>query len=242
MKSILTIFLFLPIALLGQGRKNTLRYNVSNPLILGVDNIIIGYEHIVKPYQSFVVNFGVNHLPSLNLKSFSKDQTTINLTKTKDNPGYHFSMEYRLYLPTENKFKAPRGIYVGPYYSFNSFSKNNYWFVQSPQYNGDLITDIDLKIHTIGVEMGYQFVLSDRIAADIIFLGPGLGNFDINAKINGYINAGDKKSIYDNVQSLIAEKIPGYNFAINPQEIDSQEHINVNRLNYRFMVNVGYRF
>src|ERR1700741_1957591 len=46
--------------------KNVVRYNLSSALILGIDNcIVLGYERLLEPRQSFSVNIGKAALPKL---------------------------------------------------------------------------------------------------------------------------------------------------------------------------------
>lgn len=240
-KLIISIFLITHF-INGQEKKNTIRYNISNPVIFGIKNVIIGYERIVGNNQTFSVDFGVNQLPSLSPRSFTTENARLSLNNSKKNSGVHFSFDYRFYLKSENKFQAPRGIYIGPYFSFNSFNKSNDWTLNSVNFNENVDTDLQLDIHTLGVEMGYQFIISDRIAIDIIFLGPGIGRYKIDASLNSSLNVNDREFILENLNDLIAKKIPGYNIAVNSENFKTNGKVDVNTLGYRFMINLGYRF
>lgn len=241
-KKLIIIFFLFTHFINGQEKKNTIRYNISNPVIFGIENVIIGYERIVGNNQTFSVDFGVNQLPSLRPRSFTTENARLSINNSKKNSGVHFSFDYRFYLKSENKFQAPRGIYIGPYYSFNSFKKSNDWTLNSLNFNGNVDTDLQLDIHTLGVEMGYQFIISDRFAIDIIFLGPGIGRYKIDVSLNSSLNVNDREFILENLNDLIAKKIPGYNIVVNSENFKTNGKVDVNTLGYRFMINLGYRF
>ena len=110
-KKIIASILLITQIIIGQEKKNTIRYNATNPMIFGIENIIIGYERVVDKNQSFSVDFGLNQLPNLKPEVFNTNDTKLSLNNLKKNSGFHFSFDYRFYLKSENKFKAPRGIY-----------------------------------------------------------------------------------------------------------------------------------
>lgn len=241
-KKIIILFFFVTHIIIGQEKKNTIRYNASNPIIFGIENVIIGYERVVSKNQSFSIDIGLNQLPSLKPRSFTTENARLSLDNSKKNSGFHVSADYRFYLKFENKFQAPRGIYVGPYYSYNTYKKSNDWTLNSVNFNGKLDTDLKLDIHTLGVEMGYQFVIADRLSIDIIFLGPGIGRYKAIATINSSLNINDREYIFENLNDIIAKKIPGYNIAVDSDQFKTNGKIERNTLGYRFMINLGYRF
>ena len=89
--------------------KNTVRFNITNPLIFGGQSLIFGYERMIKDYQSFSINLGTASYPAL---VYDRSDTILLLNRTnyKDR-GFHISGDYRFYLESENKYPAPRGIY-----------------------------------------------------------------------------------------------------------------------------------
>ena len=103
--------------------KNTIRFNVTNPLIFGEKSLIFGYERILKNNKSFSINIGQAALPNFE-KGFSdefREKTVLS------QGGFHISGDYRFYLSKLNKYAAPRGVYIGPYYSYNRYSKGHDW-------------------------------------------------------------------------------------------------------------------
>lgn len=98
-----------------KARKNTISFNITNPSIIAPKFITVGYERILKNNQSFMVQMGSFSIPRFT-QSIS-DSLGLN-TDYKDK-GFHASIDYRFYLKKENKYSAPRGVYIGPYYAYN---------------------------------------------------------------------------------------------------------------------------
>jgi hypothetical protein len=221
-------------------KKNIVRYNLSGPLLFGFDKyVIVGYERLVKPHQSFSINVGTVGLP----KFVTIVTDSFNLKRDIKNNGFNVSVDYRFYLKKENKFIAPRGVYIGPYYSFNRFNRDNEWDVQKAGSSSNVVTTTTkFTINTIGAELGYQFIFWKRLAVDLVLVGPGLSSYNLNTKIGGDINPANKEQIQQAVQQLIQQKFPGMNFVFADQEINSSGVLNTWSIGYRYMMHIGYNF
>ncbi len=196
--------------------KNTVRLNLTNPLIFGNHSLQIGYERLIGTNQSFSLNIGTASFPIL---TFGDTDTTIGLlTKDYEDRGFHISGDYRFYLKRENKYPAPRGIYIGPFYSYNYFNRINTWSLNTDSYQGSIRSDISLNIHTIGFELGYQFVFWNRLSVDLLLMGPGLGFYGIDAKLDTSLSPEDENAFFEALNSILSEKIPGYDRVIGSNE------------------------
>lgn len=224
-------------------RKNTIRVNITNPVLINASNTIIGYERTLGDHQSFSVDFGINRLPNFKERDYVIDETTtLSNQNNGEEIGIHATADYRFYLAKENKYKAPRGIYIGPYISHNSFKRGNEWYLKSDDFDGLLETDLKFSINTIGIEMGYQFIISERFALDFIMIGPGISNYNFKADINTDLSEEDQEVIYGKINDFLAEKIPGYDLVIDGDGFKKKGSINTTTFGYRFMINIGYRF
>lgn len=197
------------------GKKNTLKVNATNPLIFGGEALIVGYEMVIGKNQSFSINIGRMSLPAL-IKGNGSD--SIKLQSNTGEKGFHISADYRFYLAKENKYEAPRGVYIGPYYSYNQFSRKNEWQLKTSSFNGNLNTGLALNIHTVGVELGYQFILWKRLALDLVLVGPGIGFYQVKASINTTLTADQEQELFERLNEFLEDKIPGYNIVINEGE------------------------
>lgn len=220
--------------------KNTVRFNITNPLIFGTQSLIFGYERMIGKNQSFSINIGTASFPIL---TFNNTDSTILLNNTdyKDH-GFHISGDYRFYLKSENKYPAPRGVYIGPYYSYNYFNRINNWSLNSVTYQGNIQSDITLNIHTVGAQLGYQFIFWNRLSVDLVIMGPGIGFYGIKTKINTDLSAEDEQSFFEALNTILSEKIPGYDRIIDTGEFKKTGSVKTTDIGFRYMVLVGFRF
>ncbi|MCH6199990.1 DUF3575 domain-containing protein [Aquiflexum sp. LQ15W] len=222
--------------------QNTVRYNISNPVIFGIENFILGYERTLGKNRSFSIDLGINRLPGFEPETDNFENSTLSLLAGGKNKGLHISADYRFYLKTENKYDAPRGVYIGPYYSFNSFDRTKNWLLTSNNFNGEVGTDLDLKIHTVGAELGYQFQVSQRFMLDFVLFGPGLGIYRANVDFDSSLSPEDSAILLEKINDLLSEKIPGFNTIVDGSGFEKTGVANITGLGYRFMINIGYRF
>lgn len=217
--------------------KNIVRYNLSGPLLFGFDRyVILGYERVIKKNQSFSINIGQASLPKL--VSISTD--SFNVEKDKKSTGFNFSVDYRFYLSKENRYLAPHGLYIGPYYSFNKFNRETRWDFKSS--NDYVDTRSNFTINTVGFELGYQFILWKRLALDLVMFGPGFGIYNYKAKFESNISAESKEQLLDGLEQLLTQKFPGMNFVFSDQEFDANGIMKTNTIGYRYMVHIGFNF
>lgn len=222
--------------------KNTIRFNVTNPLIFGEKSLIFGYERILKNNKSFSINIGQAALPNLE-KGFSdefREKTVLS------QGGFHISGDYRFYLSNLNKYGTPRGVYIGPYYAYNRYSKGHDWeYTEAGTSDTKLInSDLSLKIQQIGFELGYQFVFWKRFSVDLILLGPGIAGYKVKAEVGGNITDEERELFLEKLNQALKDKFPGYSGTVgdNDGEFEKTGYRSTTSLGYRYMINLGYRF
>jgi hypothetical protein len=221
-------------------RKNTIRFNLTNPLIFGSKSKIIGYERILKKNQSFSINVGIASFPGLSFgNNDSLKSDPVRVTKEK---GFNVSADYRWYLGSVNKYRAPRGIYIGPYCSYNYFNRTNDWVLNTTNFQGNVQTDFTMKIQTVGFQLGYQFVFKNRISLDMILAGPGISGYSLKAKLSTTLEPQDEKLFFDALNNFLSSKIPGYDRVISADEFKRTGSVSTTSLGFRYMVMIGYRF
>lgn len=219
--------------------KNTIHFNITNPLIFGRKSIIFGYERILRKNCSISINAGQASFSPFNFLDGSK----FKLNTILNEKGLNLSGDFRFYFNKLNRYAVPRGGYIGPYYSYNSFEKKHSW-----EYSNDIglsqtvKSALNISIHTIGFEMGYQFVFWKRFALDMILLGPGIAEYNLKSSIGGIILDGDKQLFFDKINEALKDKFPGYNALNIDKEFKRNGHTTATSIGYRYMVQVGYRF
>jgi hypothetical protein len=219
--------------------KNTILFNVTNPIIFG-SSFILGYERVLNHRHSFSVNIGTTSFPG----SDRRDTDSLKLNDVDNKSGANISADFRFYLSKENKYAAPRGVYIGPYYSYNNFKREHSWILKST--NGgaplEVKSELTLNVHTIGFEMGYQFVFWDRLALNMILFGPGISAYNLKASLGSNLSQADRQKLLDAINDALTEKFPGYGGVIDDGEFQAKGSANSTNLGYRYMVQIGFRF
>jgi hypothetical protein len=218
--------------------KNTININVTNPMIFGDKYNVIGYERVIKDYQTAVISLGRFGFP----KFASFDTDSLSLENEYNDKGFHVSLEYRFYLKNENKHAAPRGIYLGPYYGFNYFSRESHWQLNSDNYNGEVITNMNMMANLLGVQLGYQFILWKRLTIDMILLGPGWWYLNLETKFSTNLDPEDEERLLEEINDMLEEKFPESDLVIQGGDFKAKKTTSTTVAGLRYMINLGFRF
>jgi hypothetical protein len=221
-----------------KSRRNVIRYNLSGALLFGAENyFVLGYERVLKNRQSISINAGFIAFPKL----ISIDTDSFKLTNDLKNGGFQFTVDYRFYLKKENKYEPPHGLYIGPYYSFNHFSRENRWFHRT-QPDNFVKTTVDFNINTVGFQLGYQFILWKRMTLDLVLIGPGLGFYNYKVSLDGNLNDETKKQIFEALEELGSDRIPGLSYLLEGEVVKGNGSVRSTNLGYRYIVHIGFLF
>ena len=221
--------------------KNTIRLNLTNPVFFGKRSLVIGYERIIKKNQSFSINIGQAALPKF-LSLGIEGDSTIQINRSSKEGGFNISGDYRFYLGDLNKYSAPRGVYIGPYASYSTMGRENSWNLDTDNFQGEVITDLNFRFTAIGVQLGYQFVLWKRVALDLLLIGPGIANYSLEAKLNTTLDIEDEQALFEKINEILNEKFPGYTFTIDDVDFIKKGTASTTTLGYRYVIHLGFRF
>lgn len=221
-------------------RKNVIRYNLT-PSFLGFNSYIFGYERIIKPYRSFSINVGYLAL--------NKDKEITNeeydLVGSRYSSGLSIVADYRFYLKKENKFAAPRGIYLGPYYA-SYIMKSNRTLRSTDTSLGNPEIDIDVKLNfqNIGIQLGYQFLIKNRFTIDLVFIGPSISNYHFTMTSTENLNLTEPQIDYaiDALKDILLEKKSWVKNLFNEDGIDTKGNRSTWGLGFRYVLQIGYNF
>lgn len=221
-------------------KKNIVRYNLSSALLFGFDKtIILGYERLLKPNRSISINAGTTALPKLVNLNFD----SLEFKSDAKNTGFNFSVDYRFYLNKLNKYNAPRGVYIGPYYSFNQWNReNDISFLTNTGSNKVAVSEMDFNLHMAGVELGYQFVFWKRATLDLVLIGPGVGFYNIKSKAEGNLTEAERERLEDALIEIISEKFPGMNYTLSDKEFSGSGTIKTSSIGFRYLIHIGFLF
>lgn len=221
--------------------KNTVRLNLTNPVIFGDKSLILGYERTLGQHRSISINIGQASLPKFHILNIDTDSTVM-LDKTTKESGFNMTVDYRFYLRTDNKYDAPRGVYLAPYFGYNTMGRKNTWTLDTDTFHGDVNTDFKFSATTIGGELGYQFVLWKRVALDFVLVGPGVAFYKLSAKLDTTLDADDEAALYQKINDALADRFPGYTFVFDDIDFKKTGSSNTTSFGFRYVINLGFRF
>jgi hypothetical protein len=218
--------------------KNTVKINLTNPLIFGTRFNVIGYERVITDYQTITVSVGRFAFPKF---SFINTDS-LSLERNYKDKGFNFSIDYRFYLKKENRNLAPRGVYIGPYYAYNYFSRVNHWQINTANFEGDLDTKLQMNMHSLGFQLGYQFVFWNRVTLDLILAGPAVWFFNLEANVSTSLDATDESLLFEKLNDALHQKFPNSSMVIDGGSFKKKGSFRTNTIGYRYMFNIGFRF
>lgn len=222
-----------------KNRKNTILINLTSPMIFGDDNYVLGYERTIGKHQSFSLHVGTFSLGKLiNINTDSIES----INKDEKSYGLSLSGDYRFYLAKENKYNSPHGIYIGPYFAFNKFTRNIDLEVNTAAFAGRMDADFTFRVATLGFQLGYQFVFWDRVSLDLILFGPGVSSYKTKIELSTSLDPDQESEFFTKINEKLAEKIPGYSLVIEPGTFEKTGSRNTTSLGYRYIVMLGFRF
>ncbi len=218
--------------------KNTVRINLTNPMIFGDRFNVFGYERVIKDYQTASIGIGRFSFPTFSLI----DKDSIKMNRNVTDKGFNLSFDYRFYLQKENRHKAPRGVYIGPFYAYNYFSRKNHWEFNT----SGVITTVDTKttmnMNAIGFQLGYQFIFWNRVTLDLILVGPAYWFFNIKTELSTSLSAENEELLFQTLNDAIKEKFPNSNLVIDDGTFEKKGSMSTKTFGYRYMFNLGFRF
>ena len=222
-------------------RNNIIRVNITNPLIFGDRSLILGYERILKNNQSASINIGFATFPKFNVISIV-DDSIVQLYKDSKDRGFNLTADYRFYLMSENKFKAPHGLYIGPYATHAFMGRENTWNLNTETFKGEVQTDFKFYMTGVGAQLGYQVLLWKRLALDFVLLGPGIAWYTLHAKLDTTLDPEYEALLYEKINEALKDRFPGYTFVIDDVDFKKTGSTNTQGLGYRYVVHLGFFF
>jgi hypothetical protein len=216
-------------------RRNTIKIDLTGNLIYS-NNLNFSYERVVKKNQSFVVNLGYQEGPKIT--NFGEN---IEGKREENRSGYKVGGEYRFYLKKENKFAAPRGVYIGPYVTALGFKSDRGIVYSGTEEPEEANLKSRLNIVSIGAQLGYQFVFNDRWSMDLVLIGPSFSGYNFKAQLQGDFEF-DPENVQNEILQGLLNKFPMLEEFLNKKELDSSGTLDTWALGYKYQFLIGYRF
>lgn len=221
-------------------KRNVIKWNLTPFLLWSTKNINISYERVLKPYRSFSVNAGYFELPSL-IKKGTLDSLEINNSSKKW--GFSVSGDYRFYFKKRNKKMAPDGLYWGVYGSYHHYQfESSMQFIDNPSIAGAFTTQGHLNIFAAGIELGYQFIIKERFSIDLIFIGPAISLYSTGMTLDADVDVDKEDEYIQAIHDILSSTIPGFDKLVGEGSVDNNGASLSLGPNFRYMIQIGYRF
>lgn len=196
----------------------------------------IQYERAHKPNESFAVNAGY--------QSWTMDTLFVNAEISERNVnsgGFKVGADYRFYLMHENKYAAPRGVYIGGFFSYLQFFNEKQ--LENDQ-TGSIKTvnlSSNLAILNFGGQLGYQFIIKDKWSIDLVFMGPSIANYRSKVELNGDFQL-DLDESQQAVLDQFFNRFPRLATLSREGELNNSGKSNWWGGGFRYYIMVGYKF
>ena len=172
------------------------------PLSLPLNSAVLEYEYMLN--EKNAVEFGIGiPIQRAFVNKFGMDWSEDENISNDDLGIFSLRAAYRHYT---GKSGLPKGFYIAPYIRYQgiSASADNRRTVDEDFGSFTYDENYDVKIHNMGagLQLGYQFLISETITLDLFFFGleAGMGNVDANIYISEQDQVDD---IYNDVMDVI---------------------------------------
>lgn len=218
-------------------KRNILKWNMTPFLLWSMKNVNLSYERVINPNRSASINAGFFVLPILG--TFD----SLNIESDVKRSGFTVSGDYRFYIMKRNKNTAPDGLYWGPFvsYHYNQF-ENAITVINNPTIEGQLILSGNYNIFSAGVEMGYQFVIKEKLIIDLVFLGPSLSIYSGGLRLDGEVSSENYDDYLNAIKDILMNKIPIFSEFIDDREFNDKGVSTNIGIGFRYLLQIGYRF
>jgi hypothetical protein len=196
----------------------------------------LSYERVINARRSWSVIFGYQRLPNQGVFSSS-----VVVQKDSYASGLKLGAEYRFYLAKENKFAAPHGVYIGPYFSYNRFRNERTIEVTSGTVPETADLTSSFSVYNLGVQLGYQFVFNDRWIIDLSFMGPSFSYYQAKFDLSGNYTF-DPDNVTNEILKSLIENYPGLSDLLAGNTVASNGQLDAWAYGFRYQLLVGYRF
>lgn len=210
-----------------------------NTLAIPFKNISLSYERSIKPRLSASIGVGYKYggvAPNIFIVGSSKIH--VNMDEIS---GFTLTPEIRYYLRTCDRNKQ-EGFYAGMYFRYTYYQtavKFDYLRVDKPIEH--IHADMAMTEYGVGIQIGYQLMLWERLSVDFLFIGPRITRYNLGYKFNQM----PSEEFFDDLSEYINEVIDGfgldYDVAIK-QQGGAKATTSFSFVSSRFGISLGFAF
>jgi hypothetical protein len=218
--------------------KNVFKFNPTTNILWEQQNFTFQYERLVNRKQSFTISLGRLTFPSI------AGDTILNLLAITDRrkQGINFSTEYRFYLYRLNKRPAPAGVYFAPFYSFYGYKFTD--DVNIMKLEADSLGQIggNFWAHSVGLEIGFQFVFWKRFTVDFVCFGPCIAYYGGGLNISGNLDLTQLQELHEELYDKLIEKFPTLSNAFVDETFRKEGTLDLITIGLRYSISIGFHF
>jgi len=219
--------------------KNTIRWNITPMAVIGPKSLVLGYERTVSDWQSFSINFGYLEMAPME----NEDGSPIEIFDQNTKGGFDISGDYRFYFKKRNKFKAPDGLYWGPYASYIALWQDaSVNLIDKGAVVNTVFYDGQFSMLSLGVQLGYQFVIKDRFTIDLILMGPSYSYYELDLSLRYEQSISSDDPFYQELFKLVSASNPALANFMKKGSIDASGRLKFSYYGFRYGIQFGYRF
>jgi len=216
-------------------KRNVIKWNMTPFILFSYKNINLSYERILSSHRSFSINAGYFELPFTGLFD------SLFVSKSTEKSGFNIAGDYRYYFKERNKNWAPDGLYWGIYSSYHHFKFNNTInIINQPDIQGDVSFGGSINIISVGAELGYQFIIKEKLAIDLVFIGPSLSAYNRKFTLGG--NLDNENEYLEAIIEALKDRYPYFNELTEAGVIENTKAQTHMGYGMRYLIQIGYRF
>jgi hypothetical protein len=219
----------------GKPYPNIVKVSLTNSLLYN-NAVQLIYERVLNKKRSFVLFGGYEEFP-LDIKLVRSD---VNLGRSVSKSGFSAGFEYRFYLAKENKYHAPRGVFIAPFVSYHGFKGER--IVNDSAHTQSVTLNTTVGFGNIGASLGYQFVLWKRFVIDAVMFGPAITSYRFKAKMDGHLTGVDDNELLQQIIDAMKDKLPVLERLTEGGEVNSSGVESFWSGGFRYNISIGYRF
>ena len=210
-----------------------------NTLAIAFNNVSLAYERGLVPRLSLVLAAGYKY--SGNLPSILNPESNLIQIKLDQIQGYSFAPELRYYVKSCDA-RILDGFYIGAYFRHSHYSTSAE-FNYSPEdlpvefYNAD----VAMNEYGVGISIGYQLMLWQRLSIDFMFFGPRYSNNHIGYEFDNNVS----QEFLDDLSNHINEVLNKYGFDYTvdlKQDGENRASTSFSFANVKFGIGIGFAF
>lgn len=210
-----------------------------NSLALLLSNASLVYERGIIPRVSAGIGLGYKYAGTEpKLLSVSNSEIEVELDKIQ---GFSITPEAKYYIRSCDPSKL-EGFYIGLYlrYTGNGTAAD---FEYNPEYGSSELyhSDVRLNEYGVGLQLGYQLIIKERLSIDFLFFGPRYSSYYMTYEFTDT----PSQEFLDDLSLYLNEIIDRFGFDYNvdiQKDGDARASTSFLFANTRFGISLGFAF